>query len=254
MVVRYFLEVMYDGTAFHGSQLQGDIPSVQLSLNQALHTLLRRPVFSLGASRTDEGVHAHCNFYHFDFEGVVPPQLLYKLNAVLPPTISVSRIYTAAHKDMNARFDALSRQYRYRIYTHKNPFLVNRAYYHPFKTNFDLLTQMAAIVPEYTHFEAFCKRNTQSKTFTCRISQSRWEISGAEWHYVVEANRFLRGMVRGLVGTQLYIARHNAPIRDFRAIIESNDCRNARFNVPGSGLYLEQIRYPAGMLLPFPLL
>lgn len=248
-MARYFLEVMYDGTAFHGSQLQGDIPTVQLAVNKALSTLLRRDIESFGASRTDEGVHALSAFYHFDLEEELHPAFQYKMNAVLPPELSLKTMYQSINPELNARFDAISRQYRYRIYSKKNPFLNKRALYFPFYINRDILNQTAQVLKEYGDFESFSKRNTQTFTFKCTIMQSYWEDVGEELHYVVEANRFLRGMVRGLVATQLNIARGSSSIADFRKIIEAKDCTKAFFNVTGHGLYLEKINYPEGSLI-----
>ena len=246
-MARYVLEVMYDGTRFHGSQLQGNTPTVQLYVNNALSTLLRRPVLTVGASRTDEGVHALCNFYHFDEEGQLPDTLLYKCNAILPHGIGAKAIYKAENPEFNARFEAVSRRYRYRIYVAKNPFLYQRAYHYPYKIDKDVLQQAADIIKEYTQFESFSKRNTQSFTFNCHIHESEWQQHGDELHYVVRANRFLRGMVRGLVATQLHIARGRA-LTELHTIIQAQDCTKARFNVPGFGLYLEEITYPEGML------
>ena len=246
--MRYFLEVSYDGTAFHGSQLQGDTPTVQGTINKALSLLLRRNVETFGASRTDEGVHALGNFYHFDVDGEPNPQLKYKLNAVLPSTISINAIYTATKENANARFDAVSRRYRYRIYSRKNPFLHQRALYYPFAIDKDLLHQTSKALFDYTNFETFSKRNTQSFTFNCKIFQSYWEEVGDELHYVVEANRFLRGMVRGLVGTQLQVARGRSTVADFHANIKAQDCTLADFSVAGHGLYLEAVNFPDGLL------
>ena len=239
---------MYDGTCFHGSQIQGDTPTVQLALNNTLSTLYRRPVPTVGASRTDEGVHALCNYYHFDMEEELRPDLQYKCNAILPGGLAIKRILKANDPEFNARFDAIRRRYRYRIYTNKDPFLLNRAFFYPFKLDHHALDQTAAILKEYKQFETFAKRNAQNHTFNCTIHQSHWEFNGEELQYVVEANRFLRGMVRGLVGTQLHIARGKATANDFRKIVEAQDCTKAFFNVPGHGLYLEEIIYPDGML------
>lgn len=246
--MRYFLEVSYDGIAFHGSQVQGDLLTVQGTLNKALAVLLRRPVETFGASRTDEGVHALANFYHFDEEAPLHPQFRYKLNAILPQTMSVQQVYTSTKEEANARFDAVSRQYRYRIYTRKNPFLYHRALYYPYALDRDLLQETAALLPSYRNFETFSKRNTQTHTFLCTIHRSFWEEQGDELHYVVEANRFLRGMVRGLVGTQLRVARGKHAVADFRRIIEAQDCTLADFSVAGHGLYLEAVKYPEGYL------
>ncbi len=245
-MARYVLEVMYNGTQFHGSQVQGDTPTVQLELNKMLSILMRAPVATVGSSRTDEGVHALSNYYHFDWEGGLNMDLKYKGNAILPEGLCIKSIATASDPDFNARFAAVARQYRYRIYHTKNPFLRDRAYFFPFALDEDLLHQAAAILKEYEHFESFSKRNSQSKTFICKVKQSCWLRSGEELHYVVEANRFLRGMVRGLVATQLRVARGKISLQEFRQIIESNDCTNAFFDVPGHGLYLEQVIYPEG--------
>lgn len=247
-MARYFIEVAYDGTVFHGSQLQGEIPTVQLAINKALSTLLRQDIISFGASRTDEGVHALCSYYHFDTEEELHPHFQYKLNAILPSAVSVNRVFVANDPEFNVRFGAISRRYRYRIYHKKDPFLVNRALYYPFKLDTAILGQTANIIKEYTDFESFSKRNTQTFTFKCTILRSHWEMNGKELHYIVEANRFLRGMVRGLVGTQLQVAGGKHTLEDFREIIEAKDCTKAYFNVAGHGLYLEDITYPEGKL------
>jgi tRNA pseudouridine38-40 synthase len=248
MMQRYFLEVMYDGTAFHGSQLQGEIPTVQLSLNKAVSTLLRTQITTFGASRTDEGVHACSNFYHFDTDAELHPHFHYKINALLPPALAVKRIFICIGEPINARFDAISRRYRYRIYADRNPFLHNRALYYPFKLDRKLLDETAPILREYQNFESFSKRNSQTKTFLCDIREAYWEEEGNELMFVVKANRFLRGMVRALVSTQLQVARGRIPVDGFRQIIEARDCTKADFSVTGHGLYLEEIAYPEGKL------
>jgi len=247
-MARYVLEVMYDGTCFHGSQVQGDTPTVQLEVNKALGTLLRAPVTSFGASRTDEGVHALSNFYHFDLDDELRKDFLYKLNAILPQGIAVKRIFLAVNPEFNARFEAVSRTYRYRVYAAKNPFLQHRALFYPFPIKRAVLHETAAVLKEYRQFGSFAKRNTQAKTFDCTIFKSYWEQVGEELHYIVSANRFLRGMVRGLVGTQLHIAKGSGDVGEFRKIIEAQDCTKAFFNVPGHGLYLESIVYKEGSL------
>ena len=143
---RYFIEVQYLGTAFHGSQIQGEQITVQYELNKALSTFLRHPVETLGASRTDEGVHALCNFYHIDLEEVLDKKVLYNLNALLPSSMSVKNIYTLSNPSANARFEATSRQYRYRIYTDKNPFLFQRALLFPYAIDRAILDQTASLL------------------------------------------------------------------------------------------------------------
>ena len=246
--MRFVVEVMYDGTQFHGSQLQGDTPTVQLAVNNTLSTIFRTPISSYGASRTDEGVHALCNYYHFDIEEDITFDLLYRCNAILPYGIAVKKVAKVSDT-FNARFDAIARRYRYRIYAQRNPFLYERAMFFPLPLNEDALHQTAAIIKEYIQFQSFCKRRAQSKTYDCTIMQSHWERKGDELQYIVEANRFLRGMVRGLVGTQLQVARGKISIDDFRAIIEARDCTQAFFDVPGHGLYLENIEYKYGIIV-----
>lgn len=248
-MTRYVLELSYDGSAFNGSQIQGSQPTVQLSLNEALSTLLRRPVASYGASRTDEGVHALANYYHFDADETLSLHSIYQLNAILPMAVSINRIFRAPN-DFNVRFDALSRRYRYRIYGKKNPFLLHRAMHFPYRLNRQLLNATADALKQYADFESFSKRGTQTHTFQCQIIQSFWEDVGDELQYIVEANRFLRGMVRGLVGTQLRAARGKFDLQEFHRIIQAKDCSLADFSPKGWGLYLEQIRYPEGALLP----
>ena len=246
--MRYVLEVMYDGTCFHGSQIQGETPTVQRAINNALSTVFREPVPTTGASRTDEGVHARCNYFHFDREVATDMDLRYKCNAILPDGVAIKRVCIATSPEFNARFDAIRRQYRYRIYSQKDPFLVNRALFYPFTLNKDILDKTAEIIMEHEQFESFSKRNAQSKTFNCKIYRSYWERNGEELHYVVEGNRFLRGMVRGLVATQIRVSRGKFSLEDFTKIIEARDCTKARFDVAGHGLYLESIVYPEGML------
>lgn len=247
---RYFIQVAYSGTSFKGSQIQGDLPTVQGLLNKALSTLLRAEISSYGASRTDEGVHALCNFYHIDVQQELNVEdLQYRLNAILPQTISVPSILTPKDPQANCRFDAQSRAYRYRIHFHKNPFLHERSYYFPLQIQPEILQATATILMEYTDFATFCKRNSQSFTSLCRIDKSRWLIRPDGLEFEVEANRFLRGMVRALVGTQLQVARGRYCLEEFRRRIEAKDCTLADFSVPGHGLFLEKINYPSGYFL-----
>lgn len=241
---RYFIRVAYDGTAFNGSQIQGEQPTVQLYLNQVLSILLRTDIKTYGASRTDEGVHALGNVYHFDGNVSDTSDLLYRMNAILPTEIAVTRIFTAKNPEANCRFDAIRRIYRYRIHFKKNPFLHHRSYYFPFSLDIHALHRTAAILKTYEDFETFCKRGNQSFTTLCQISHSEWSETESGLEYKVAANRFLRGMVRGLVGTQLQVARGQYDVEEFENRIAAKDCTLADFSVPGYGLYLEEILYP----------
>ena len=246
---RYFLTVRYDGTGFHGSQIQGSQTTVQLALNEALSLLLREPVETFGASRTDEGVHALANVYHFDTEKTLSARLLYNLNAMLPHGLATTGIAQPHDPELNARFAATSRLYRYRIYFRKDPFLHKRGYLMPYPAQIALLHETAALLMRHTDFTTFAKRNAQTKTNICQIMESRWEDRGDEWQYVVRANRFLRGMVRALVGTQLQVARGKVSVPEFEALIAAKDNTGADFSVPGCGLYLEEVAYPEGCFL-----
>ncbi len=244
---RFALQVAYDGSSFHGSQVQENAATVQGALQDAMAMIFRQPVTLFGASRTDEGVHAKCNFYHFDAPAALHPQFQYKLNAILPAAVAVTHVWKTTPA-FNCRFDAIRRQYRYRVYHRKNPFLDGRAYFYPYQINEEVLHQTAAELLHHSDFESFCKRTTTIHSFQCKIAGARWENHGEELHFVVEANRFLRGMVRGLVGTQLRAARKGS-LEDFRQILLAKDCTKADFSVPGHGLYLERIVYPEGGLV-----
>lgn len=246
----YFLSVSYVGTVFHGSQIQGKTPTVQLALNEALSVLLRKPIATFGASRTDEGVHARQNFYHFSWPIPLENDFLYRLNALLPFEISVNKLLLPARQESaNARFDALSREYCYRLYKEKSPFLLKRAFFYPYKINQEVLETTAALLLGTHDFTSFSKRKTQSKTFVCTIEKAEWHFSESEFYFEVRANRFLRGMVRALVTTQLQVARNKMSLDFFGGLFEKKDCRLADFSAPGYGLYLEKINYPEGYFL-----
>lgn len=247
-MTRYFLEVAYLGTAFHGSQIQNHLPTVQGALNHALSILFKKPIETFGASRTDEGVHAYCNMYHVDLDEQLWPSFQYQINAILPQTISLNKIYQAKDLTVNARFDAIERSYVYRIYQQKNPFLKDSAFYFPFQLDRNILQKTAKVIMEYSDFESFAKRNSQTSTHICRIYQSEWREEEGVLSYHVKGSRFLRGMVRALVGTQLRIGRGKGDVDSFREIIEAKNCQLADFSVPGYGLYLNGIQYPKGAL------
>ena len=244
---RYFLELSYKGTNYSGFQIQENAGSVQEEVEKALAIFCRQPVSLTGSSRTDTGVHAIQNYFHFDFEGVIDSQSIYNINAILPGDIalrSISPVGPQAH----CRFDARSREYRYNVYGEKNPFLADRAYFYPYPLDRDKLEEAAALITGYTDFSAFAKRNSQVKTFECTILESRWEVEGECLVYHVAANRFLRGMVRGLVGTMLQVGRGKLSLAQFRQVIEGKDNRLADFSVPGHGLFLFRVNFPVSLL------
>lgn len=241
---RYFLELAYKGTAYSGFQVQENVPTVQSAVEKALQTILRTTVELTGSSRTDAGVHALQNFFHFDLPQILDPKVVYNLNAILPPDIAVKGLHHVAD-DAHSRFHATSREYRYHIYREKDPFLNDRAWFFPYHLDISLLNEAAAILKEYRDFTSFSKRNTQVKTFICDIQYSQWRQEGKQLIYEVKANRFLRGMVRGLVATMVRVGRGNMTIEEFRKVIEAKDCSKADFAAPGAGLFLVKVNYPS---------
>ncbi len=240
---RYFLEVSYKGTAYSGFQSQENANTIQAEVEKAFAVLQRDRVVLTGSSRTDAGVHALQNFFHFDYDGSIHPQFVYKLNAILPADIVV-RAVRQVKADAHCRFDAISRSYTYYIYRHKDPFLQDRAFYFPYKLDLAIMQQAATIIKEYKDFTSFSKRNTQVKTFECNILESNWEQQDGCIIYKVKANRFLRGMVRALTATMLKIGRGKMLLQEFRSVIEAKDCSKASFAVPSHGLFLQAVEFP----------
>lgn len=239
---RYFLEVMYKGTAYSGFQVQENASTVQQVIEDALRVYLRHPIALTGSSRTDAGVHALQNFFHFDHSGPIPDRFLYNINAILPGDVVVRHL-RPVDDQAHCRFDAKSREYAYHLYREKDPFRADRAWYYPFPLDTDRLDRAAGIVKEYEDFTSFSKRNTQVRTFLCRIEESRWEHHAGGHIYHVRANRFLRGMVRGLVGTMLQVGRGKIDEESLRKIIEARDCTKADFATPAHGLFLVRVNY-----------
>lgn len=250
---RYFIEVAYKGTNYAGFQVQKNANSIQSEVEKALRIFFKTEFILTGSSRTDAGVHALCNYFHFDVAIAFPCRQLersvYNLNAILPFDIVIKRIIPVTD-EAHCRFSALSREYEYYIYPSKDPFLSERAFYYPYAPDINLLNAAAAIVNQYEDFTSFSKRNTQVKTFNCHIIKSQWINKNDCLVYNVEANRFLRGMVRGLVGTMLRVGTQRITPDTFRTIIESKNCTLADFSVPPQGLFLVKVKYPDSILLP----
>lgn len=240
---RYFIEVLYRGTAYSGFQVQKNANSVQSEVEKAMAVFYKKAFELTGSSRTDAGVHALQNYFHFDSELEINDDS-YHLNAILPPDITIKRVFRVKD-DAHCRFDATDREYRYYIYQEKNPFLSDRAYFFPYPLNKELLNQAAQEVLRQEDFTSFSKRNTQVKTFSCRVHESEWMEEGGCLVYRVKANRFLRGMVKGLVGTMLLAGREKISVEEFREIFLSRDCTKADFSVPSEGLFLCRVNLPA---------
>ena len=239
---RYVLEVSYKGTNYSGFQIQQNANSIQAEIEKAIQILQKEKIGLTGSSRTDAGVHALQNFFHFDFEGEINPQFVYRMNAILPADIVVQKIIEV-QQEFHCRFDAISREYKYFIYRYKNPFLKERAFYFPYKLNMELMQQAAALIKEYSDFTSFSKRNTQVKTFNCCIMESKWELENECLVFYVKADRFLRGMVRALVATMLKIGRGKMTMTTFKQVIEAKDCTKTTFAAPSYGLFLMRVNY-----------
>ena len=242
---RYFLELCYDGAGFGGFQIQQNQQTIQGAVEKALETLYRTPIPLTGASRTDAGVHALQNFFHFDIPSSIEikDKHLYNLNAILPNSIVIKGLYEVP-ETAHARFDAHLRTYIYKIHTQKDPFLVGRSWYYPFNIDKSMLEATAASLLTYTDFESFSKKNTSVNNFECTISKAFWKIDGEQIEFHIHANRFLRGMIRGLVGTQLQVARGQISLADWHTIVASKDEQRVDFSTPAYGLYLASINYP----------
>jgi tRNA pseudouridine38-40 synthase len=242
---RYFIELCYRGTDYAGFQVQENALTVQEEVEKALRVFYRQDIALTGSSRTDTGVHALQNYFHFDFDGTVDERKVYNINALLPGDIAIRRI-ARVPEGAHCRFDAVARQYAYTIYMMKNPFIADRAYYFPYRVDFGAMKAAAEAIKGYSEFEAFSKRNTQVKTYVCRIMESEWIDEGERKIYRVKANRFLRGMVRGMVGTMLQVGRGKISVERFREIVERKEQQEVDFSVPGYGLCLERVEYAEG--------
>lgn len=242
---RYFIHLAYNGAAYHGWQVQPNGVSVQGTLEEALGHLTRTPVALVGAGRTDAGVHASDMYAHFDTDREVDcDDLARRLNACLPQDIVIYGV-RPVNDDLHARFSAVSRTYQYHVITRKDPFRKEFAYRVPTTTDFAAMNRAADLMTEYEDFECFSKSHTDVHTFLCRVTYARWEpVSDHEWVFTVTANRFLRNMVRAIVGTLLEVGAGRMEPEAIRRIIESKDRRQAGMSVPGKALFLTQIRYP----------
>jgi tRNA pseudouridine38-40 synthase len=242
--MRYFVTFSYDGTRYHGWQIQPNGDSVQARLQGALSTLLRQEIGVTGAGRTDAGVHARMMVAHFDYDGALDcTQLTYKLNRLLPYDIAVEKVEPVS-EEMHARFSATSRTYHYYIHTTKDPFC--RAYscelHYPL--DFQKRNEAGLLLTGYDDFGAFCKAGADVKTTLCHVTEARWvQTSPTTWYFRITANRFLRNMVRAVVGTMIDVGRGRLSLVDFCKVIEGKRRTEAGESMPGNALFLEKIEY-----------
>lgn len=241
--MRYFIELSYNGKNYHGWQIQPDAISVQEEINKAVSTVLQKVIYVVGAGRTDTGVHAEQMFAHFDFEKKLNNEYIYKFNSVLPEDIVVFNLQQVAD-EKHARFDALSRSYEYRIWLGRNPFLLEGSWQlHHQKLEISEMNEAAMLLLEYENFQAFSKVKTEVKTFNCRITNAAWRQEGNLLIFHISANRFLRNMVRAIVGTLVNVGSGKISVEEFRSVILSKNRSNAGLSVPAKGLFLTAIKY-----------
>lgn len=246
--MRYAIHLAYNGANYCGWQTQPELPTVQLTLEQALSTLLRAPIAIVGCGRTDTGVHASDFYAHFDYE--VPSEgqqvdmsnLVFKLNSFLPTDIAIFDIFRVKN-NFHARFSALSRTYQYHVSDARLPFmqgLYSRIY---FKPDIDKMNEAASVLMEYEDFTSFAKLHTDNKTNICHLMQAHWASQGEEMVFTIKSNRFLRNMVRSVTGTLLDVGRGKLSIKGLREIIEKKNRCAAGVSMPAQGLFLTKVEY-----------
>ena len=241
---RYFIELSYDGTNYHGWQVQPNAVTVQEVLDRALSTVLRTPIETVGCGRTDTGVHATEFFAHYEVESSMTiDKVVHSLNGILPSDIAIKNIFPV-DDEMHARFSATLRSYQYHIHFNKDPFKHGYSWLLRDEPDIDLMNQAAQIIMQYTDFSCFSKSNTQVKTNNCKISRAEWVRTDDGMVFHISADRFLRNMVRAVVGTLLMVGRKEVTPEGIREIINSKDRSNAGTSVPACGLYLTEVKYP----------
>lgn len=242
--MRYFIKLAYNGTPYHGWQIQPNAASVQETLNRAFSVLLHSEISLMGAGRTDTGVHAKEMYAHFDFDASFDiSKLVHKLNSFLPKDIVIYNIFPV-DEEAHCRFDATKRTYEYHINIFKDAFLQDQSWYFNQELDVDLMNEAAKLLLNYTDFQCFSKVNTDVNTFDCSIFEAYWKKEDNKLIFTISANRFLRNMVRAIVGTLVNIGLRKINLADFIAIIESKNREKAGFSVPAHGLYLTKIAYP----------
>lgn len=249
--MRYFLELKYDGTAYCGWQRQPRQPSVQQTLEQAFATLLRRPVAVTGAGRTDTGVHALYYVAHFDLPEPLedPEWLLRKANALLPGDIALGTL-TPVAAEAHARFSALEREYRYFVESHKNPFARRTTWQFGMSLDVARMNEAAAMLLEYDDFTSFAKLHSNNKSNRCRVLKAEWELMPeGVLRFTIRADRFLRNMVRAVVGTLVDVGRGRLTPTQFRDIVASRDLSRSSGGAPAQGLFLSDVLYPAELFV-----
>lgn len=247
--MRYFIKLSYNGNAYHGWQIQPDAITVQEVLEKALSTLLNEKISIMGAGRTDTGVHATQMYAHFDTnQDIEHRNMVYKLNSFLPKDIAIYKIFKVKEA-IHSRFHATSREYLYRIGLSKNVFTFNQVFFVKQDLDVDKMNAAAQILFDYKDFQCFSKSHTDVKTYHCDIMKAEWFYKNDELHFVIKANRFLRNMVRAIVGTMINVGIGKLEVEDLHRIIKSKNRSEAGFSVPAHALYLTKIEYPEDIKL-----
>lgn len=244
--MRYFVQLAYDGTQYCGWQRQPNSPSVQETLETTFATILRQPIEIVGCGRTDTGVHASHYFAHFDFEGAIPDSYIHRLNKMLPKDISLYQIFEVSEEE-HARFSATERAYEYHMHFHKSPFLRDRSFLFPYpeSPDFELMQVATSLLKEYEAFFPFCKTNTDVKTMICKLEEARWEqLNDQQWVFHIAANRFLRGMVRLIVGMSINVGMKKITLTEVETAMTNQTRLEKSWSVPAQGLFLTRIEYP----------
>lgn len=247
--MRYFLEFSYNGKRYHGWQKQPNAITVQEIIEKSMTTLMRVKIEVVGAGRTDAGVHAKQMFAHFDTEQSFNiPELKHRLNSLLPSDISIHEIHKVT-KTAHARFDATSRTYEYWVTHKKNPFLTDLAYLVRQELAIEKMNEASKILFEYSDFQCFSKSNTDVKTYRCEIMEAIWKVENETLIFTIKADRFLRNMVRAIVGTLLEVGKGQISKEDVKKIVESKNRGNAGVSVPAHALYLTKVAYPTDLFI-----
>jgi len=246
--MRYFIELSYKGTGYNGWQKQNNSLGVQQVVEEAMSTILRQPIELTGSSRTDTGVHAEQQFAHFDFDEIAnTEQLVYNINGMIPRDVAVKKIF-AVPDDINSRFAATHRRYEYRISRNKNPFLINQVFILRGEPDVEIMNKAAELLLQYNDFESFSKLHTSVNNFRCSISEAIWVEKDDLLIFSIQSNRFLRGMVRAIVGTLLEVGKGKKTIADFEEVIQSKSRKKAGAQAPAEGLFLVEVGYPESLV------
>ncbi len=246
--MRYFIDISYFGKNYHGWQSQENAITIQEILDKSLSTILKTEIKSLGSGRTDTGVHAMSQVAHFDFNGNIIENFLYRINSLLPSDISINSI-NGVKENISARFDAISREYIYKIHTKKSPFLNDYSYYYKSDIDIELLNKACDIIKKFKDFQTFSKVKTDVNNYNCNVSYAAIEKENNSYFFKVTSNRFLRGMVRAIMGTLFEINENKIELEFLEDIIIKKERKLAGPSVPAHGLYLNKVLYEEDIYL-----